>query len=107
MEFATGADNKMPPSLKRYYATPGRARGFCSECGSFLFWHNESKPDIAVAVGTFDKKYLVDGGEGGSATLLTRASTHLWCAAGVSQVTDHLQGKTWKYDSEGEGAELI
>jgi hypothetical protein len=58
-------------------------------------------------VGTFDSKYLVDGGEGGTATLLTKAKMNLWCAARVAEVTDHLKGETWKYDNEGEGAELI
>ena len=30
-------------------------RGFCPECGSFLFWHPTGRPSIAIAMGAFDQ----------------------------------------------------
>jgi len=32
--------------------TPNVRRGFCSECGSSLFWHPMDQPNIAVAAGS-------------------------------------------------------
>ena len=32
--------------------TPNVNRGFCSECGSSLFWHPTDQPNIAVAAGS-------------------------------------------------------
>ena len=32
--------------------TPDVHRGFCSECGSSLFWHPKNQPTIAVAAGS-------------------------------------------------------
>jgi hypothetical protein len=100
----SSSSSSSPPTLKRYYATPGIARGFCSACGSFLFWERESTPLTSVAVGTLDKKHLVGGGE--EAVLLATAARNFWCAEEVPGVTDHLQGERWKYDN-GEGGELM
>ena len=30
-------------------------RGFCSQCGSFLFWHPTVNDTIAIAMGAFDQ----------------------------------------------------
>jgi hypothetical protein len=39
-----------------WYRSSGKARrGFCSRCGSFLFWDPIGKDRIAVAMGAFDK----------------------------------------------------
>ncbi|WP_022663973.1 GFA family protein [Desulfospira joergensenii] len=43
-------------------------RGFCSECGSSLFWHPEDQPNIAIAAGSLD-----------SPTDL-KTIGHIWCS---------------------------
>jgi len=35
--------------------TPNVCRGFCSECGSSLFWHPRGEDRIAVAAGSLDE----------------------------------------------------
>ena len=52
--------------------TPNVHRGFCSECGSSLFWHPKDQPYIAVAAGSLE-----------SPTNLETIG-HVWC----SQKTD-------------------
>ena len=46
-------------SLKWYHSvtdeTPDVQRGFCSECGSSLFWHPKGRETIAVAAGSLDE----------------------------------------------------
>jgi hypothetical protein len=37
-----------------YSATPGIARGFCSVCGSFLFWKRDGEDYTSVGAGVFD-----------------------------------------------------
>jgi len=43
-------------------------RGFCSECGSSLFWHPKDQPYIAIAAGSLD-----------SPTNLNTIG-HVWCS---------------------------
>jgi len=43
-------------------------RGFCSECGSSLFWHPKDQPNIAIAAGSLD-----------SPTNL-KTIGHIWCS---------------------------
>jgi hypothetical protein len=43
-------------------------RGFCSECGSSLFWHPKDRPTIAIAAGSLD-----------SPTNL-KTIGHIWCS---------------------------
>jgi hypothetical protein len=63
-------------SLKWYRSpvdeTPNVYRGFCSECGSSLFWHPKDQPSISIAAGSLD-----------SPTNL-KTIGHIWC----SQVSD-------------------
>ncbi len=40
--------------LRWYQASPRVRRGFCSVCGSFLFWEPIGQTRIAVAMGAFD-----------------------------------------------------
>jgi len=40
--------------LTWYESTPGYKRGFCSTCGSTLFWKDEGSDRIAIAAGVFD-----------------------------------------------------
>lgn len=89
-------------TLKRYQATPGMTRGICTECGSFLFWQKESGEAISLSVGCFDKEELQNYG-----TFLASGKTNLFCSAEIPGVTDYLQGDRWRFDNEGEGAELL
>ena len=45
-----GADN-----LTWFHASEKVRRGFCSTCGSFLFWDPIEKDEIAIAMGAFDQ----------------------------------------------------
>ncbi|KAF7548150.1 hypothetical protein G7Z17_g7254 [Cylindrodendrum hubeiense] len=89
-------------TLSTYRATPKAERGFCSKCGSFLSWRNESEQTISLTVGAFDEEVLSRWG-----VLLTDAKTHLWCEDEIPGVTDHLKGEKWKLDCTGEGAERM
>uniref|UniRef100_A0A8H7NJV7 CENP-V/GFA domain-containing protein n=1 Tax=Bionectria ochroleuca TaxID=29856 RepID=A0A8H7NJV7_BIOOC len=89
-------------TLKKYYATPGIARGFCSECGSWVYWHPEEDNYLALAIGTVDKEDLLKYG-----SLLAESNVHFYCAEEILGITDSLPGEKWKYDNEGEGAELM
>ena len=53
--------------------TPNVHRGFCSECGSSLFWHPKDQPYIAIAAGSLN-----------SPTNL-KTMGHVWC----SQIADY------------------
>ena len=63
-------------SLKWYKSptdeTANVHRGFCSECGSSLFWHPKDQPNISIAAGSLD-----------SPTNL-KTIGHIWC----SQISD-------------------
>jgi hypothetical protein len=71
-------------SLKWYESpadeTTNVRRGFCSECGSSLFWHPKDRPTIAIAAGSLDSPI----------GLLTRG--HIWCSQlpGFYQIEDDL-----------------
>ena len=53
--------------------TPNVHRGFCSECGSSLFWHPKDQSNISIAAGSLD-----------SPTNL-KTIGHVWC----SQMSDY------------------
>jgi hypothetical protein len=42
-------------SLKWYVAVPGFRRGFCSECGSSLFFEEEDGQRVSIAAGSLDE----------------------------------------------------
>jgi hypothetical protein len=42
-------------TLKWYVAVPGFRRGFCSECGSSLFFEEDGGERVSIAAGTLDK----------------------------------------------------
>jgi hypothetical protein len=73
-----------PKSLKWYKSTtdetPNVHRGFCSECGSSLFWHPKDQPNIAIAAGSLD-----------SPTNL-KTIGHIWCSQKTDyyKIEDHL-----------------
>jgi len=53
--------------------TPNVHRGFCSECGSSLFWHPKDQPYIAIAAGSLNKPTHL------------KTMGHVWC----SQIPDY------------------
>jgi len=38
----------------KFYSSEGIARGFCKNCGTPLFYHNEESERISVSIGAFD-----------------------------------------------------
>ena len=52
------ADDKLKltadATLKWYRSSPEARRGFCSECGSALFWKHEADDFTSILVGTID-----------------------------------------------------
>lgn len=77
------------------------ARGFCGDCGSFLFWHKEGSENIDLLVGGFDEEYLIKYGE-----VLTTAEEHLYCEREIKGVTDHLKGVKYRL-GWGEGVKFM
>ena len=55
-------------------------RGFCSDCGSSLFWHPKDRPTIAIAAGSFDSPISLN------------TKGHIWCSQlpGYYQIEDDL-----------------
>lgn len=41
-------------ALRWFESSPGTWRGFCSNCGSNLFWHNRAEPNLSIMAGTLD-----------------------------------------------------
>ncbi|KAI1852691.1 hypothetical protein JX266_002232 [Neoarthrinium moseri] len=102
-------------SLKHYSASPGAARGFCGECGSFLCWKPvEGTGRVTISVGTVDSLYLFGEGadgkevpEGGFGFALANGGgDHEWCGNEIKGVTEglsilgHARGKRWDGDPE-------
>ncbi|KAL2137599.1 hypothetical protein VTI28DRAFT_8931 [Corynascus sepedonium] len=102
-------------TLKKFYCTEGNARGFCGECGTFLFWRHESGPNISIAIGTVDPLYLF--GEGWESTngevpkggfgraLASSGGGHEWVQNEIPGVTDNLElvgvgGRGARFDAE-------
>jgi hypothetical protein len=63
-------------SLKWFHSptdeTANVHRGFCSECGSSLFWHPKDQSEIAIAAGALDSQTNL------------KTMGHVWC----SQIPD-------------------
>ena len=55
--------------------TPNVHRGFCSQCGSSIFWHPRDQGKIAVAAGSLDEPIQL------------QTIGHVW----VSQISDYYQ----------------
>lgn len=54
--------------LRWYRASDSAGRGFCSECGSALFWQADGSLDISIMAGAFDKPLALPMGQ------------HIYCA---------------------------
>jgi hypothetical protein len=66
---ATDVDFKLTESrgLKWYRSSPTAKRGFCSECGSVMFWRGDGKDYTSITAGS------VDGPTG------LKLSGHIYC----------------------------
>ncbi|KAL7930408.1 Mss4-like protein [Trichoderma chlorosporum] len=82
-------------TLATFSATPHCERGFCSRCGSFLFWQRDDRDYTCLTVGGLDGPVLQKYGP-----LLTVARRHLFCEREVPGVTDHLAGDRFAGDDE-------
>ncbi|KAI1454087.1 glutathione-dependent formaldehyde-activating GFA [Annulohypoxylon moriforme] len=87
-------------SLKNFSATLGFQRAFCGNCGSFMYWRDESCDDIALAVGTVDAEFLSKYGF----ALASMSGGNVWCQNEIKGVTDGMIGKErgtkWAKNSE-------
>jgi hypothetical protein len=82
-------------TLKIFYATPGKQRGFCSACGSFLFWKDESEATVDLSIGSMDPEFLFGKeGQGGEGTygiaLAAGRGQNFWCVNEILGVTDRM-----------------
>ncbi|KAJ4311474.1 hypothetical protein N0V84_010426 [Fusarium piperis] len=87
------------PSFKEYASSPGRFRGFCSDCGTSIAWRSvDYTPIFDLYLGTLDQEWLVDGDTG--KTLATPNGTQYWLQNAIEGVTDKLKGGR-EYLTEG------
>ncbi|RKK12512.1 hypothetical protein BFJ66_g2059 [Fusarium oxysporum f. sp. cepae] len=98
--------------IKRYRKSKNIARGFCGDCGSFLFWHPDGK-DISVATGSLDAMYLFGEGvedtkggvpqEGFAKEIFSGHFNVEFCESEIKGVTDDMpilhKGKRCQGDS--------
>ncbi|KAF1810553.1 hypothetical protein P152DRAFT_420420 [Eremomyces bilateralis CBS 781.70] len=83
------------PTLKAYQATPGNSRGFCTSCGSMMYWRTNAGPHISVPIGTVDPLFLFGEGadgvevpkEGFGMALMRCGGGHEWCGNEIPGVT--------------------
>ncbi|EHS53114.1 glutathione-dependent formaldehyde-activating GFA [Rhizobium sp. PDO1-076] len=49
-------------AISRYRSSPEAERGFCSKCGSALFWRADHSGRMSIMAGLFDMPTGIDGG---------------------------------------------
>ncbi|ETS78458.1 hypothetical protein PFICI_10520 [Pestalotiopsis fici W106-1] len=87
-------------TLKDFHATEEIKRGFCTNCGSFLYFWEEGDDKIFISVGCVDPEYLVgepgkhDGGYGYA--LASTSGDNVFCENEIPGVTAGWIGKTGK-----------
>ncbi|KAI8632941.1 glutathione-dependent formaldehyde-activating enzyme [Xylariaceae sp. FL1651] len=93
-------------TLKNFVATPGYQRGICTNCGSFLYWRDESCEQYELAVGCIDPEWLV-GKEGFGFALANMSGPNVWCQNEIPGVTDTMIGKDHgcKFATSGSDAQ--
>ncbi|KAJ3539851.1 hypothetical protein NM208_g5320 [Fusarium decemcellulare] len=88
-------------NLARYRATSNISRGFCKNCGSFLFWHPDGRDKISMAIGSVDPLYLFGEGaeetagsevpkEGFGRALCSGFGPSEWCKNEIKGITDDM-----------------
>lgn len=86
-------------NLRNFQVTEKYQRGFCTRCGSFLYWRDEKSDEVEFAVGTVDPEYLIGekGKHDGYGYALANCSGHnIFCENEITGVTDGRIGKTGK-----------
>lgn len=108
----------------RYHRTAaGRRRGFCRDCGSTLYWKDEKRTDLELALGTVDEEFMIGSyGEPSRATttappvptadgygfaLANCSGVNEFCENEIKGVTDGLatwqRGSRWSKHAPREG----
>ncbi|OLN87919.1 hypothetical protein CCHL11_00162 [Colletotrichum chlorophyti] len=84
------------PTLQEFSITPVAKRGFCSACGSWLYYRSEGQGVASICVGTVDEEVLIGNkgsegareGEGLGKVLVNGLGGHEWCENEIPGVTD-------------------
>ncbi|KAK3688317.1 Mss4-like protein [Podospora appendiculata] len=92
-------------TLKNYSATPDVQRGFCSDCGSLVYWKAKDAAHTWFTVGTVDPLFLFGQGadavqtggqdkpvpkNGFGMALASGDGEHKWCTNEIPGVTDNI-----------------
>lgn len=93
------------PIYSEYESSMRRFRGFCSRCGSSLFWRSVDRTDtFDLFLGTVDEKWLVENKEIGT-VLGTPNQYQFWCENAMKGVTDVIRGgRKFLQEDDGSGA---
>lgn len=75
--------------LRWYRSSPGAERGFCSECGSSLFWRPDHGRHISIMAGTIDAP---TGLEAEEHIFVSDASDYYVLGDGLPQFDDYPAG---------------
>ncbi|KAI1842639.1 hypothetical protein JX265_000317 [Neoarthrinium moseri] len=91
-------------TLKNFNASPGIQRGFCVECGSFVYWRDESQEEVYMTIGCIDPEYLMgeEGKtEGFGFALVNGSGDNVFCENELKGVREGWVGKTGKRWQKG------
>ncbi|KAI3539747.1 glutathione-dependent formaldehyde-activating enzyme [Colletotrichum melonis] len=80
-------------TLREFSITPMAKRGFCTECGSWLYYQSEGEEWGSICLGTLDQEALIGekGQKGGfGAILASGLGGHEWCENEIPGVTDDI-----------------
>lgn len=109
------------PSYKTYASSPHTLRGFCSNCGSPLSFHEKSEPDIVeINLGALDEEVLCgkrdeenawtdEAGKhvprvGGWGKTLGAPKYHIYCENEIPGATDGFDGEKFLLSrTDGKG----
>lgn len=67
-------------ALAWFRPSGGAERGFCTRCGSSLFWTAPGRGTMSIAAGTLDNPQAL------------RVVAHIWCEHAADYDTDHPDG---------------
>ncbi|OHE94911.1 glutathione-dependent formaldehyde-activating enzyme [Colletotrichum orchidophilum] len=80
-------------TLREFSITPVAKRGFCTECGSWLYYRSDANAWTSLCLGTLDQEALIgERGQGGGFGELLANGTggHEWCENEIPGVTDDI-----------------
>ncbi|KAF9873792.1 duf636 domain protein [Colletotrichum karsti] len=73
-------------TLAEFGASESARRGFCTACGSWLYWKSDKQDGVSICLGTLDPEFLV-GEEGYGRALASGMGGHHWCGNEIPGVT--------------------